>query len=66
MMRLDEFLARVLAARMLGLTEDTYGMKLPEEFWRQAMPDAEFLVGALMFFDQIEIVRHYYETEDGE
>ena len=65
-MRLDEFLARVLAARMLGLTEDVYGMKLPEEFWRQAMPDAEFLVGALMFFDQIDIVHHYHEAEEGE
>lgn len=65
-MRLDEFLARVLAARKMGLTNDTYGMKLPEELWRQAMPDAEFLVGALMFFDQIDVVRHYHEAEEGE
>lgn len=65
-MRLDEFLARVLAARKMGLVNDTYGMRLPEEFWRQCVPDAEFLVGALMFFDQIDIVRHYHEAEDGE
>lgn len=65
-MKLDEFLARALAARMLGLTEDVYGMKLPEEFWRQAAPDAEFLVTALIFFDQIEIVRHYHEADEGE
>ncbi len=66
MMRLDEFLARCMAARKMHLTKDTYGMRLPEELWRQAMPDAEFLVGALMFFDQIDIVRHYHEAEDGE
>ena len=29
-MKLDEFLARVLAARKMGLTKDTYGMKLPD------------------------------------
>ena len=63
---LDEFLARVLAARKMGLTKDTYGMRLPEELWRQTKPDAEFLVTALMFFDQIEIVRHYHEADEGE
>ena len=36
-MKLDEFLARVLAARKMGLVEDVYGMKLPEELWRQTM-----------------------------
>lgn len=66
MMRLNEFLARALAARKMGLTEDVYGMKLPDELWRRAVLDAEFLVGALMFFDQIDIVRSYHETEEGE
>ena len=65
-MRLNEFLARALAARKMGLTNDTYGMKLPEELWRQAKPDAEFLVTALIFFDQIEIVRSYHGAEEGE
>ena len=66
MMRLNEFLARVLAARKMGLTKDMYGMRLPDELWRQAELDAEFLVGALMFFDQIEIVRSYHEAEEGQ
>ena len=65
-MRLDEFLARVLAARKMGLTEDVYGMKLPDALWRQAALDAEFLVTALMFFDQIDIVRSYHEAEEDE
>ena len=65
-MKLDEFLARVLSARAMCLGKDTYGMRLPEELWRQALPDAEFLVGALMFFDQIEIMRSYHEEDAGE
>jgi hypothetical protein len=65
-MRLDEFLARVLTARQMRLVKDTYGMRLPEELWQQAKPDAEFLVGALMFFDQVDIVRSYHEAEEGE
>ena len=62
-MRLDEFLARVLAARKMGLTKDPYGMKLPEELWRQAKADADHLVAALMFFDQIDIVRRYHNED---
>ena len=65
-MKLDEFLARVLAARKMGLIKDTYGMKLPDYLWRQALPDAEFLVTALMFFDQVDIVRRYHGAEEGE
>ena len=63
-MKLDEFLARCMAARMLGLTEDVHGMKLPEEFWRQAMPDAEFIIGALMAFDHRQTVARFYEAEE--
>jgi hypothetical protein len=66
MMRLNEFLARCMAARKMGLAEDVYGMKLPEELWRRAVLDAEFLVGALMFFDQVDIVHRYHEAEEGE
>ena len=66
MMRLDEFLARCLAARKLCLVEDPYGLRLPEKLWRQATPDAEFLVNALIVFDQIEIVVTYHEAEEGE
>lgn len=65
-MRLDEFLARVLTARQMRLIKDPYGMKLPEELWLQAKPDADHLVTALMFFDQVDIVRHYHEAEEGE
>ena len=65
-MKLDEFLARVLAARKMGLTKDPYGMKLPDELWQQAKPDADHLVIALMFFDQIDIVRRYHDEDVGE
>ena len=65
-MRLDEFLARVLAARKMGLTKDPYGMKLPAELWLQAKSDADHLVTALMFFDQIDIVSRHHEAEEGE
>ena len=50
-MKLDEFLARCLAARKLKRIKDPYGIQLPFELWRQALPDAEFVVGALMAFD---------------
>ena len=65
-MRLDEFLARVLAARKMGLAKDPYGMKLPDDLWRQTKPDADWLVTALIFFDQIDIVRRHHEAEEGE
>ena len=63
-MRLDEFLARVLAARKMGLIKDSHGMHLPEELWRQAMPDAEFIVGALIAFDHRQTVARFYEAEN--
>ena len=50
-MRLDEFLARCLAARKMHLIKDPHGMRLPEDLWRQCMPDAEFVIGALKAFD---------------
>ncbi len=65
-MRLDEFLARVLAARKMHLIKDRYGQRLPEELWRQCLPDAEFIVGALIAFDLHQTVREFYEAEDGE
>jgi hypothetical protein len=66
-MRLDEFLARCLAARKMKLIKDPHGMKLPEDLWRQMMPEAEFIVGALMAFDHMQTVARYYEAdEEGE
>ena len=65
-MRLDEFLARCLAARKMGLVDDVYGMKLPDDLWWQMKPDADHLIAALMFFDQVDIVRRYHEVEDVE
>ena len=63
MMRLDEFLARCLAARKMGLIKDPHGIRIPEELWRQAMPDAEFLVGALMAFDLMQTVAHAFTNQ---
>lgn len=66
-MKLDEFLARCLAARKMRLVKDPHGMKLPEELWLQAMPDAEFIVDALIAFDLHQtIVEFYSEQEEGE
>ena len=64
MMRLDEFLARVLAARKMGLINDPHGMRLPFDLWRQALPDAEFIIGALMAFDHRQTVARFYEAEE--
>jgi hypothetical protein len=67
MMRLNEFLARCLAARKMKLVKDPHGMKLPEELWIQALPEAEFIVGALIAFDLHQtIVEFYSEHEEGE
>ena len=63
-MRLDEFLARCLAARKMGLIKDPNGMRLPDDLWRQALPDAEFIVGALMAFDLQQTVSRFYEAEE--
>ena len=64
MMRLDEFLARCLAARKMGLIKDPHGTRIPEELWRQTMPDAEFITGALMAFDHRQTVARFYEAEE--
>ncbi len=63
-MRLDEFLARCLAARKVGLIEDKYGARIPEDLWLQAMPDAEFIVGALFAFDLHQTVTQFYAGAD--
>jgi hypothetical protein len=66
-MRLDEFLARCLAARKMKLIKDPNGMKLPEDIWRRSMPDAEFIIGSLIAFDHMQTVGRYYEAdEEGE
>jgi hypothetical protein len=62
--RLSEFLARCLAARKLGLIKDPNGRRLPEELWRQAMPEAEFIVDALIAFDLHQTVCEFYQAED--
>jgi hypothetical protein len=63
-MKLDEFIARCLAARKMHLIKDIYGQRLPEELWRQAMPDAEFIVSALIVFDLHQTVREFYQAAD--
>jgi hypothetical protein len=72
MMRLDEFLARVIAARKLNANladmSAAPGMvfQLPEEFWRREIPEAEFLIGALKAFDVYQTVCEFHEEEEGE
>jgi hypothetical protein len=66
-MKLDEFIARCIAARKMKLVKDPHGIRLPDDIWRQALPDAEFIVGALIAFDLHQTVVEYYtEQEDGE
>jgi hypothetical protein len=63
-MKLNEFLARCLAARKMRLVKDPHGMKLPEDLWVQAMPEAEFIVDALIAFDLHQTVCEFYQAED--
>lgn len=35
-----EKLARRIAARKMGLTKDVFGQNLPDDLWKQAIPDA--------------------------
>jgi hypothetical protein len=35
-----ETLARMLAAKKMGLIKDSYGENLPHELWSQAIPEA--------------------------
>lgn len=36
-----EVRARRIAARKMGLVKDVEGANLPDDLWRQALPDAE-------------------------
>ena len=66
-MKLDEFIARCIAARKMKLVKDPHGIRLPDDIWRQALPDAEFIVGALIAFDLHQtVVEFYTKQEDGE
>lgn len=33
--------ARLIAARKMGLVKDPEGLRLPDDLWMQALPDAE-------------------------
>lgn len=61
-MTLREFLARRLAARKMGLTEDTCGVQLPDERWIQAVSEVEFILEAIQQYELTEIVRQYHES----
>jgi hypothetical protein len=63
-MTLKEFLARVLAARKTGLIKDPQGKRLPEELWRKCLPDAEFIIGAIMAFDMQKMVERFHMADD--
>lgn len=59
-----EFVARCWAARKMGLIKDPRGVLLPDDLWRQALPDAEFLIETLQQWELFEAVARYYEAED--
>jgi hypothetical protein len=66
-MTLEEFLARMLAARKMRLIKDPQGKRLPEELWRKCLPDAEFIIGAIMAFDMQKMVERFHMVgDDGE
>jgi hypothetical protein len=63
-MRLDEFLARCLAARKVKRVNDPHGILLPEARWRPHLEEAQFILGAIQAYDLREIVIKYHETEE--
>lgn len=42
-----ETLARLIAARKMGLLKDTKGERLPDDLWQQALPDADAYLAAM-------------------
>lgn len=65
-MNLLEFLARCLAARKMSLIHDKQGGRLPEDLWRQCLPDAEFIVETIAQFEVYQAVWNYHEADNGE
>jgi hypothetical protein len=63
-MSLEEFLARAIAARKMHLLADPNGTLLPEDLWRQALPEAQFLIGAIDAYALRKEVLAYYQDED--
>jgi hypothetical protein len=63
-MSFEEFLARVLAARKMQLIKDPHGQRIPEDLWRKFLPDAEFIVGAIMAFDMQKMIERFHHAED--
>jgi hypothetical protein len=63
-MSIEEFLARALAARKMGLIADPQGILLPEDLWSQCLSEAEFIIGALHAYELRKTVLAYYENED--
>jgi len=64
LMTFEEFLARHLAARKMGLMIDTRGMQLPDELWRQAIPDAEFICDVIASFDLYRLASPFHEENN--
>jgi hypothetical protein len=62
-MSLEEFLARAIAARKMHLFKDPNGTLLPEDLWRQSLPDAQFIIGAIDAYELRKEVIAFYEDE---
>jgi hypothetical protein len=66
-MTLEEFLARAIAARKLHLLADPHGTLLPEDLWRQCLPEAQFLIGAIDAYElRRQVLAYYDDEEEGE
>jgi hypothetical protein len=65
-MSLEEFLARAIAARKMKLIKDPQGILLPEDLWRQALPDAQFVIGALHAYELQKTVLSYHDDDEDE
>lgn len=63
-MTLSEFLARCLAARKMGLIKDKRGIRLPDELWMQAIPEAEFVLETIRQYELFAIVQQFHEGEE--
>jgi hypothetical protein len=65
--KLEEFLARALAARKMRPAKDPHGARLPDNLWRQCLPEAEFITSTILAFQlRQEVLRFYMSDEEGE
>ena len=61
-----EFIARCWTTRKMALTQDKNGVRLPDELWKQAVPDVEFILQTIEQWELLKIASEYYDEEGEE